>query len=322
MREQNDFVFNEKHLNKIASTFLHFGNLFISLFLLFPVENNNLEMDQGKFNIKWKTHHQYLKKLLQTMHEATDFSDITLVSDDLMKFRAHKAVLSACSQVFKSIVEDMPKDTSAIYLRGIQGQDLESILQFVYLGEATLPHDRMNEFIEVTKTLEIIEIFKNVYTSMEETSALDDVEDFSHESLEKEVSEEQETEKQQQEEKSRVQEYDFPCNQCDNVFSTSSNQLKHIKSVHEGLRHKCNLCSMEYTQACHLKKHIQSTHVTEYSYFGGTFPCNQCDKVLSTSSNRLKHTKAIHEGVRHTCTLCNKEYTTVDSLSRHIKSVH
>ena len=252
-------------------------------------------MDQGKVNLAWNTHHQHLKKLLQNMLEATVFADITLVSNDLMKFKTHKAVLSACSQVFKSIIDDIPKDSSTIYLRGIQGQDLESILQFMYLGEATLSHERMNEFIEVAKSLEIIEIFKNVYTSTEETHALDDDDDFIQESQEKKVIEEQGTEKQQQDVKNKAENYaipsfdgNFPCNQCDRVLSTSSNRLKHIKSVHEGLRHKCNLCSKDFTQSCHLKKHFQSAHI------GTKYFCDQCEKHYPLQNTLYRHQKTKH----------------------------
>ena len=36
------------------------------------------------------------------------------------------------------------------------------ILQFLYLGEATFYHEKMNEFLNVAKNLDIMEIGKNV----------------------------------------------------------------------------------------------------------------------------------------------------------------
>merc|ERR1712208_243321 len=89
-------------------------------------------------------------------------TDVTLVYDDKIQFKAHKIVLSACSTVFKSIINDLPQNNSVIYLRGVQHQEMESILEFMYLGVATFYQKRMNEFLNAAKNLEIKEISKDV----------------------------------------------------------------------------------------------------------------------------------------------------------------
>merc|ERR1711873_89221 len=81
--------------------------------------------------------------------------DVTLVSDDQTQFKAHKIVLSACSPVFKKIIESNPSQHPLIYLRGIQSYEMESILQFMYLGEGKFYQERMGEFIKVAKDLEV-----------------------------------------------------------------------------------------------------------------------------------------------------------------------
>ena len=40
-----------------------------------------------------------------------------------------------------------------MYLRGIKYSELDSIMQFIYLGEATFYEERMDEFISVAKLL-------------------------------------------------------------------------------------------------------------------------------------------------------------------------
>merc|ERR1712189_12985 len=101
-------------------------------------------------------------------------ADVTLICDDTTKFQAHKFVLSACSPVFQSIIDDLPKkEVSFIYLRGVEPQEMKSILQFMYLGQATFYHDRMNEFLNVAKSLEIKEISKDVEHEDEEASKND-----------------------------------------------------------------------------------------------------------------------------------------------------
>ena len=119
-------------------------------------------MNQEKFNLTWHTYTDHLREMLHDMMSSNELTDVTLVSEDKKKFKAHKVVLSACSSVFKSIISDTFLSSPIIYLRGIQSFEIESILQFIYLGEATFYQERMNEFINVAKSLEIKEISKDI----------------------------------------------------------------------------------------------------------------------------------------------------------------
>ena len=119
-------------------------------------------MHQEKCDLNWHTYSNHLREMLQEMFNSNELTDVTLVCDDKRQLKAHRIVLSACSSVFKSIIHDLPTNSSVIYLRGIQHQEMESILEFMYLGVATFYQERMNEFIDVAKTLEIKEISKNV----------------------------------------------------------------------------------------------------------------------------------------------------------------
>ena len=119
-------------------------------------------MNQEKYNLNWHTYTDHLREMLHEMMKSNELTDVTLVCDDKRKFKAHKIVLSACSSVFKSIVNDLPQNSSVIYLKGIKHQEMESILEFMYLGVATFYQERMNEFLNVAKNLEIKEISKDV----------------------------------------------------------------------------------------------------------------------------------------------------------------
>ena len=94
-------------------------------------------MNQKKFNLTWYTYTDHLREMLHDMMSSNEMTDVTLVSEDKKKFKAHKVVLSASSSVFKSIISDTILSSPFIYLRGIQSFEIESILQFIYLGEAT-----------------------------------------------------------------------------------------------------------------------------------------------------------------------------------------
>ena len=114
-------------------------------------------------NVRLSGFPEYLKNLLVDIKTSGDFADVTLVCDDQQQLRAHRNILSACSPVFKSILRiSATSPHSVIYLRGIQHEEMVSILQFVYLGQVTFSEDRMEEFLAVAKNLEIKELSTNI----------------------------------------------------------------------------------------------------------------------------------------------------------------
>ena len=94
-------------------------------------------MNQDNFKVTWDTHPDHVKNMLHEMMTSDYLTDVTLVCDDDIQIKAHKIVLSACSNVFKKIINSLPLNdrNAVIYLRGIQHKEMESILEFMYLGE-------------------------------------------------------------------------------------------------------------------------------------------------------------------------------------------
>ena len=101
-----------------------------------------------QFDLNWHTYNDHLKEMMQNLFLSNESTDIALVCEDKTKFKAHKFVLKACSPVFTSIINDLPQKDPVIYLRGVLAPEMKSILQFMYLGQATLYQDRMKEFLQ------------------------------------------------------------------------------------------------------------------------------------------------------------------------------
>ena len=94
---------------------------------------------QEKYTLQWNSYSDHLRKVLREMMTSSEFADVTLVTDDKQQIRAHWNILSACSPVFKSILQIDSKNANPVLnLRGIQYSEMESIMQFIYLGEARL----------------------------------------------------------------------------------------------------------------------------------------------------------------------------------------
>ena len=118
------------------------------------------KMYQEKFNLTWDTYPDHLRNMLLEMMNSSYLTDVTLVCDDKKQFKAHKIVLSACSTTFRNIIDGLHQDNPVIYLRGIQHEEMRAVLDFIYLGSTTLCQERLKEFLDVSKSLEINEVSK------------------------------------------------------------------------------------------------------------------------------------------------------------------
>ena len=312
-------------------------------------------MSEERCNLKWNSHTDYLREMLHYMMKSEQLTDVTLVCDDRRKFKAHKIVLSACSPVFKDIIHDLPLNDSVIYLRGVQHQEIESIIEFMYLGEATFQQERMNEFLSVAKNLEIKEISKSTeYSSTDQEIGVesennfqaksnvksDEIEniiesrsyqDYEDEKLDAfpsqyencvETIKEKNTGLKTKYEYGKIKEhekngkYSKECPECHKVFSQKYHVKIHYNSVHKHITFDCDQCGYRATQKASLKTHIRSIHE------GKKYPCNQCEYQATRLDNLNVHIEAKHENIKYTCEYCNYQLNSKVSLYCHIRSKH
>ena len=125
-------------------------------------------MHQEKYSLTWHTYSDHLRSMMKELMMNEDFSDVTLVTEDKKHIKANINILSTCSPVFKDILKKDRNSSPIIYLRGVQHFEMESIMQFIYLGEATFHEERMDEFLAVAKSLEIKNLFNSLTESIDE----------------------------------------------------------------------------------------------------------------------------------------------------------
>ena len=290
-------------------------------------------MHPEKYSVKWHAYSDHLKSMMKELMMNQDFSDVTLVTEDKKQIKANINILSVCSPVFKDILSSNRNSSPIIYLRGIQYSELESIIQFIYLGEATLYEERMDEFLDVAKSLEIKEIFNA------ETESKDEPEDYlspNNHDMPTEFAEEQTVkydttvkfdgiEKQEtQESQGGVVTEKYKCDQCDKVYPNKHGLIRHRESVHLGVRYPCDQCDFQFKQQCHLRSHIQLIHEGELFKYA----CDECDQKFTHRKSLLTHIKSWHDGVKrqllYLCTYnqCDYKAKTQSTLSKHIRTKH
>lgn len=121
-----------------------------------------------KVLIKWNDFNSSIPCSYKSLREERDFIDITLVSDDEMKFEAHKVVLSASSPFFRNILRGASKNVNTIiFLSGVRSSDLQLVMDFVYNGEVKLHQENIPSFLEATSKLKISGLSEQVPESEE-----------------------------------------------------------------------------------------------------------------------------------------------------------
>ena len=258
-------------------------------------------MHQEKYSLTWQTYSDHLKSMMKELMMNEDFSDVTLLTEDKKQIRANISVLSACSPVFKDVLKKEKNTNQIMYLRGIQYSEMESIMQFIYLGEATFYEERMDEFLAVAKSLEIKKLC-NTETEPNDEPGDDPITPIDHES---------ETLK-----KTTVIS-DFINKQTSQEVNVGIISLSNFnKSVHQGVKYACNQCDYQATKQSHLTIHIQSIHE------GIKYACDHCDYQASTQSSLTRHIQSVHKSLKNSCNQCDYQATRQGKLRRHIEINH
>ena len=81
--------------------------------------------------------------------------DVTLATDDGQHIQAHKLILSAGSSFFSDIFLKSNHANMLIYLKGVSRNELESVLGFLYNGEASIAQEELKQFIMTGNELQV-----------------------------------------------------------------------------------------------------------------------------------------------------------------------
>ena len=108
-----------------------------------------------KFCLKWNDYQSNWNKSLYELCKDSYFADVTLISDDKVKFSAHRILLSSCSNLFKFILKGNIQTNPLLYLSGVNSHSLGFILDYIYHGEVNIYQNQLDSFLESAQKLKI-----------------------------------------------------------------------------------------------------------------------------------------------------------------------
>merc|ERR1711983_85135 len=114
-----------------------------------------VNMSDEKFDLAWNDFESNAINTIRNLLNDTQFTDVTLISDDRRRIPAHKIILSSCSLFFKQILAETSTEKPLLFIKGIEHSELSAIVKFIYLGRTEIAEDDLGKFLKAAKELQI-----------------------------------------------------------------------------------------------------------------------------------------------------------------------
>ena len=254
-----------------------------------------------KVSLKWQDFKNNSTGLLGSLRRDTKFTDVTLVAEDGQCVEGHKILLAGSSQFFQNLLETKQHSHPLIFMRGVkQSSDLDSILDFIYLGEAFVEQVKLSTFLELAGELGIRGLSRN--TQIDQEKVVSKIERDSFGEL-KGIT------YQDQEGKTNLNEIEINSRHIDeelfidptddeNYISVILDNLdKKVKSLmqpgqstNNGKKTKtCKECGKEGAYQT-IKDHVEAKHIQ-----GTSLPCIMCSKTFGSRATLKQHIYNAHK---------------------------
>jgi len=98
---------------------------------------------------------QSASNALKGLIETKTFADVTLACADDKQIMAHRVILASSSIFFKNIFTNNPHQHPLLYLKGVNFEDLEAIVKFIYAGETNVAQASLDNFLAAAQELQV-----------------------------------------------------------------------------------------------------------------------------------------------------------------------
>ena len=109
-----------------------------------------------KLCLNWKNFQQNITTAFRELRSDNDFTDVTLACEDGQALSAHKVILASSSPFFMNILKMHKNPHPLIFMRGVKSEELTSIVDFLYFGEANIEQENLESFLALAEDLKIL----------------------------------------------------------------------------------------------------------------------------------------------------------------------
>ena len=257
-----------------------------------------------KFCLKWNDFETNVSKSFGLLRNEDYLHDVTLVCDDNRQVSAHKLVLSACSDFFKSLFKNNKHQNPLICLEGISSKELQDILDYMYNGETNIFQECLDKFLSIAQRFKITGLLQN-----EEDN------DDSHKTQSKYETNQEET----------LYESVSKADALNESFEFMNNHVAETPTKRPVTRNSNRSISLNADDVNNINQQADGLIETLPD---GSLKCTICGKLHSKGSQgRRKHDMRSHaethlDGLSFDCQLCGKTFRSRNSFKKHQSVYH
>jgi len=242
-----------------------------------------------RFSLKWNSFKENFANSLSLLRQEDNLYDVTLVSDDHKQISAHKLVLSASSEYFKEIfIKSKTQFQLMLCLDGVNANDLNNILQYIYNGEIQIFQDDIERFLEISQRFKLQGLTgtENVSESRPKMEAFQEENYIGDDN--------------------RYLDQSFPIAKKEEGSVSNTNIGTISKSI--------SLISGDFNNIRELDNKIEENINRDVD---GMFKCNMCPKVNRNKGHMREHVESHIDGLSFPCQHCDKTFRSRNSLRKH-----
>ena len=108
-----------------------------------------------KFSLRWNDFQDHINNAFTALRKDSDFTDVTLVSEDGNKVYAHQVILAASSPFFQNLLRNNKHAHPLICMTEVKFEDLLAIIDLLYYGETNINQDNIDTFLNIAEELKL-----------------------------------------------------------------------------------------------------------------------------------------------------------------------
>ena len=108
-----------------------------------------------KLRLQWNDFQEKMNSAFGMLRNDQIFADVTLACEDGTQIEAHKVVLASSSPFFMEMLKKNTHPHPLIYMRGLKAENLVSMVDFLYYGEANVYQESLDTFLGLAEELKL-----------------------------------------------------------------------------------------------------------------------------------------------------------------------
>ena len=109
-----------------------------------------------KFCLQWNEFRDNLSSAFtSSLRDDIEFTGVTMACEDSQQVEVHKVVLISSSPFFLNLLKRNKHPHPLVYMRDVTHEDLVSLVDFLYLGEANVFQANLDSFLAMADELQL-----------------------------------------------------------------------------------------------------------------------------------------------------------------------